>query len=176
MKKEDFKILNLASIDPRTWFRSAKGIAAAKLSLVAPVPPVIVLNKEDRRFIEGYGVIGNVDDSMNLAAMDWQDFENLIRELFEWEFNTNGGEVKITQASRDKGVDAVAFDPDPIKGGKIVIQAKRYTNVVGVSAVRELYGTIMSEGASKGILVSTSNYGNDAYEFAKGKPITLMNG
>lgn len=49
--------------------------------------------------------------------MDWQDFENLIRELFDWEF-TNGGEVKITQASRDKGVDAIAFDPDPIKGGK----------------------------------------------------------
>ena len=176
VKKENFKILNLDSIDPKAWFRSAKGIAAAKLSIVTPVPPVVVLNKEDRRFIEGYGVIGNVDDSMNLATMDWQDFENLIRELFEWEFSTNGGEVKITQASRDKGVDAVAFDPDPIKGGKIVIQAKRYTNVVGVSAVRDLYGTIMNEGANKGILVSTSNYGNDAYEFAKDKPITLMNG
>jgi restriction system protein len=176
VKKEDFKILNLSSIDPKAWFRNAKGIAAAKLSLVTPVPPVIVLNKEDRRFIESYGVIGNIDDSINLAIMDWQDFENLIREVFEWEFSTNGGEVKITQASRDKGVDAIAFDPDPIKGGKIVIQAKRYTNVVGVSAVRDLYGTIMNEGANKGILVSTSNYGNDAYEFAKDKPITLMNG
>ena len=48
--------------------------------------------------------------------------------------------------------------------------------MVGVSAVRDLYGTILNEGANKGILVSTSNYGNDAYEFAKGKPITLMNG
>ena len=84
--------------------------------------------------------------------------------------------LKITQASRDGGVDAVAFDPDPIRGGKIVIQAKRYTNVVGVSAVRDLYGTVMNEGATKGILVTTSNYGNDAYEFAKGKPLTLMNG
>ncbi|HLO12683.1 MAG TPA: restriction endonuclease, partial [Pseudoneobacillus sp.] len=53
--------------------------------------------------------------------MDWQDFEQLIRELFEKEFNTSGGEVKTTQASRDGGVDAVAFDPDPIRGGKIVI-------------------------------------------------------
>lgn len=51
-----------------------------------------------------------------------------------------------------------------------------YTNVVGVSAVRDLYGTVMNEGATKGILVTTSNYGNDAYEFAKGKPLTLMNG
>ena len=108
--------------------------------------------------------------------MDWQDFENLIREIFEKEFSTTGGEVKITQASRDGGVDAVAFDPDPIRGGKIVIQAKRYTNVVGVSAVRDLYGTVMNEGAIKGILVTTSDFGSDSYEFAKGKPLTLMNG
>ena len=134
------------------------------------------MSREDNRFIEGYEVTNQIDDSVNLAAIDWQDFENLIREIFEKEFNSNGGEVKITQASRDGGVDAVAFDPDPIRGGKIVIQAKRYTNVVGVSAVRDLYGTLMNEGASKGILVTTSNYGNDAYKFAKGKPITLMNG
>jgi restriction system protein len=108
--------------------------------------------------------------------MDWEDFEHLIRELFEKEFATSGGEVKVTQASRDGGVDAVAFDPDPIRGGKIVIQAKRYTNVVGVAAVRDLYGTVMNEGATKGILVTTADYGPDAYEFARGKPLTLLSG
>jgi restriction system protein len=99
-----------------------------------------------------------------------------VREVFEKEFARDGGEVKVTQASRDGGVDAVAFDPDPIRGGKIVIQAKRYTNTVGVSAVRDLYGTVMNEGATKGILVTTADYGPDAYEFAKGKPLTLLNG
>jgi restriction system protein len=108
--------------------------------------------------------------------LSWEEFEHLIRELFEKEFSSNGGEVKVTQASRDGGVDAVAFDPDPIRGGKIVIQAKRYTNTVGVSAVRDLYGTVMNEGATKGILVTTADYGPDAYEFAKNKPLTLLNG
>jgi restriction system protein len=108
--------------------------------------------------------------------MDWLDFENLVRELFEAEFAVSGGEVKVTQASADKGVDAIALDPDPIRGGKIVIQAKRYTNTVGVSAVRDLYGTLMNEGANKGILVTTSDYGPDSYDFAKDKPITLLNG
>lgn len=134
------------------------------------------MSREDKRFVEGYAVADTLDDSINLAAIDWQDFENLIREIFEKEFNVNGGEVKITQASRDGGVDAIAYDPDPIRGGKIVIQAKRYTNVVGVSAVRDLYGTVMNEGATKGILVTTSNFGSDAYKFAQGKPLTLMNG
>lgn len=134
------------------------------------------MTKDDKRFVEGYSVAENISEGVNLAAIDWQDFENLIREIFEKEFNASGGEVKITQASRDGGVDAIAFDPDLIRGGKIVIQAKRYTNTVGVSAVRDLYGTILNEGATKGILVTTSNYGTDAYEFAKDKPITLLNG
>ena len=108
--------------------------------------------------------------------MDWQDFEHLIRELFEKEFSGRGTEVKITQASRDRGVDAIVFDPDPIRGGKYVIQAKRYTNTVDVSAVRDLCAVVRKEGASRGILVTTSTYGGDAYAFANNEPITLLNG
>lgn len=174
--RDAFEGLNLEAIDPKAWFRSAKGVSAATLANIAPVAPVVSMSREDKRFVEGYAVADGLDTGVNLAAIDWQDFENLIREIFEKEFNVNGGEVKITQASRDGGVDAVAFDPDPIRGGKIVIQAKRYTNVVGVSAVRDLYGTVLNEGATKGILVTTANYGSDAYKFAQGKPLTLMNG
>jgi len=110
------------------------------------------------------------------AIMDWQDFEHLIRELFERAFAQHGAEVRVTQASRDRGVDAVVFDPDPLRGGKTIIQAKRYTATVDLSAVRDLYGTIQAENANKGILVTTSNFGPDAYQFAKDKPITLLNG
>ena len=34
----------------------------------------------------------------------------------------------------------------------------------------------MNEGAMKGILITTADYGPDAYDFAKGKPLVLMNG
>lgn len=82
----------------------------------------------------------------------------------------------MTRASRDGGVDVVAYDQRPVLGGKVVIQAKRYRNTVGVSAVRDLYGTMMNEGANKGILVSTSGYGKDAFDFANDKPIELIDG
>lgn len=108
--------------------------------------------------------------------MDWESFEHLVRQIFEQEFVSEGGEVKVTQASRDGGVDAVAFDPDPIRGGKYMIQAKRYTRTVGVAAVRDLYGTVIHEGADRGILVTTSDYGADSVNFAKDKPLTLING
>src|ERR1019366_5950464 len=176
VSKPEFMAVNLSQVEPKACFKKFKGISATKLTELTPIRPVLQLNKEDHRFISSYEVADALDASSNLAAMDWQDFENLIREIFEKEFSQNGGEVKITQASRDGGVDAVAFDPDPIRGGKIVIQAKRYTNTVSVSAVRDLYGTLMNEGANKGILVTTATYGPDSYEFANGKPITLLDG
>jgi restriction system protein len=174
--KSEFMDINLAHVEAKACFRKLKGVSAAKLTALQPVRPILQLNKEDKRFIPAYNVAETLDTSSNLAAMDWEDFEHLIRQLFEEEFSNEGGEVKITQASRDGGVDAVVFDPDPIRGGKIVIQAKRYTNTVSVSAVRDLYGTVHNEGANKGILVTTADYGPDAYEFAKGKPITLISG
>jgi restriction system protein len=174
--KDEFLAINLEKVDPKACFKQLKGVGSAKLHGLSPVAPIISIDKEDRRFISAYAVVNEIDSGDNLAAMDWKDFENLIREIFEKEFVSSGGEVKITRASRDGGVDAVAFDPDPIRGGKIVIQAKRYSNVVGVSAVRDLFGTTVNEGATKGILVTTADYGPDAYEFAKGKPLTLLNG
>jgi restriction system protein len=170
------KYIDLKNVEPKACFKSLKGVSASKLAGITPIQPILTMNKNDKRFVESHNVAHTLDDTTNLAAMPWEDFEHLIREVFETEFSTNGGEVKVTQASRDGGVDAVAFDPDPIRGGKIVIQAKRYTNTVGVSAVRDLYGTLMNEGATKGILVTTADYGPDAYEFAKNKPLTLLNG
>jgi restriction system protein len=174
--KTELMDINLANVEPKACFKKLKGVSAAKLTALQPVRPILQLNRDDKRFVPAHGVADELDGSSNLAAMDWEDFEHLIRELFEEEFSANGGEVKITQASRDGGVDAIVFDPDPIRGGKIVIQAKRYTATVSVSAVRDLFGTIHNEGANKGILVTTADYGPDAYEFAKGKPITLISG
>jgi len=176
VSKEDFFKINLALVDPKTCFKSLKGVSCSALHSLTPVAPILQINREDSRFINSYAVADSLNDTTNLASMDWEDFEHLIRELFEKEFSQPGSEVRVTQASRDGGVDAIVFDPDPIRGGKIVIQAKRYTNTVGVSAVRDLYGTLVNEGATKGVLVTTSDYGPDSYEFAKGKPISLLNG
>ncbi|MFF5230667.1 restriction endonuclease [Dactylosporangium sp. NPDC000521] len=61
--------------------------------------------------------------------------------------------------SGDGGVNCVAYDPTPIRGGKYVIQAKLYDKTVPPTAVRDLYGTRAHEGAKSGILITTSGYG-----------------
>ena len=176
VSRKAFEEVALANVDPKACFRSLRGVAASQLSGMVAVAPVMQMNRDDPRFIPSVETISKLTEGKNIAAIGWEEFEHLIREVFERELKATGGEVKVTRASRDEGVDAVAFDPDPIRGGKIIIQAKRYTNTVGVSAVRDLYGTVVNEGATKGILVTTSTFGPESHAFAQGKPIVLMDG
>ncbi len=173
-KKDEIININLKYIDPKETFKSLRWMSATKLSSLTPIKPILTMDKNDKRIAEWYNVIDWIDTATNLAAMDRQDFENLIRDLFEKIYSKNGWEVKVTQASKDWWIDAIAFDPNPITWWKTVIQAKRYTNIVWVSAVRDLYGTIMNEWAMKWILVTTSNFGSDSYSFVKDKPISLI--
>lgn len=174
--KEKFLDINLCNVDSKECIKGLKGIFAPNILTLTPVIPYMNIDRNDSRFVEGKAVENIALDGFNLATMPWEDFEYFVRELFDKMFNVNGGEVKVTQASHDGGVDAIAFDDDPIRGGKFVIQAKRYNNVVPVSAVRDLYGTMIHEGATKGILVTTSFYGKESYDFSKDKPITLIDG
>ncbi len=176
VNKSRFEEINLDNVNYKSCIKGLKGIFAPSALMLTPVVPFLNINRNDKRFIESKEVNNITMDGFNLATMPWEDFEYFVRELFDKMFNANGGEVKVTRASHDGGVDAIAFDDDPIRGGKFVIQAKRYNNVVPVSAVRDLYGTMIHEGATKGILVTTSFYGKESYDFAKDKPITLIDG
>ena len=126
----------------------------------------------DPRFVAEADILSGLDQRPNLMALKPGEFESLITNLF----TRMGLETRQTQASRDGGVDCVAFDNRPIFGGKVIIQAKRYKNTVPVSAVRDLFGSVHNEGASKGILVTTSGFGQASFEFAKDKPLELLSG
>ncbi|XIA63651.1 restriction endonuclease [Bradyrhizobium sp. TZ2] len=176
VQKQDIIDFNLQRADALEAFRALKGAYVYNVAEVVPIEPAIRLDKEDERFVAGRDVLDGMAQGQNLAVMDWQDFEHLIRELLAKEYADKNAEVKITRASRDRGVDAVIFNSDPLHGGKFVVQAKRYSNTVDVAAVRELYGTVLNEGANRGILVTTSHFGRDAHEWAANKPLTLIDG
>lgn len=170
--RDVFTKLDLSKVDPIACLKGLNAGVSAKPDELAPVRPVLEFNMVDSRFVEETDVLSTLDQRPNLMELTPMEFESLITNLFQ----TMGLETRQTQASRDGGVDCVAFDPRPIFGGKVVIQAKRYKHTVGVSAVRDLFGTLQNEGASKGILVTTSGYGKAAFEFAAGKPLELLDG
>ncbi|MFI9203509.1 restriction endonuclease [Streptomyces sp. NPDC053048] len=123
--------------------------------------------------VGGRGVVSHGDgDEPDLFEMDPVEFEGLVAELFR----ARGMRAVTTRRSNDGGVDVEALDPDPISGGRIIVQVKRYRRTVPPTAVRDLYGTVQGAGANKGVLVTTSGFGPGSYAFANGKPLTLISG
>jgi restriction system protein len=167
-----FKEIDLAQVEPVACLKALNATVSSKPTELVPVRPVLEFSMVDPRFVEQTDVLSDMDQRVNLMDLTPTEFEGLISNLFQ----RMGLETRQTRPSRDGGVDCVAFDPRPIFGGKVVIQAKRYKNTVGVSAVRDLFGTVQNEGASKGILVTTSGYGGASFEFADGKPLELLSG
>jgi len=170
--RDTFAQLDLSQVDPETCLKGLNASVSKRPADLAPVKPVLEFNMVDPRFVEEEDIISGLDNRTNLMSLTPREFESLITNLF----GKMGLETRQTRPSRDGGVDCVAFDPRPIFGGKVVIQAKRYKNTEGVSAVRDLFGTVQNEGASKGILITTSGYGKASFEFADGKPLELLSG
>lgn len=85
--------------------------------------------------------------------------ERLIDEISE-AFPT--ARVQRTPTTGDQGADLVL----QIEGIKIVIQAKRYTGVVGNAAVQEVYAAMGYYGADFAMVVTTSRYTQAASNLA----------
>ena len=170
--KEDFLNIDLSRIDKKACLRNLGALISPHANEMQAIKPILEFDMVDKRFIEESDVLSILDSRPNLMDLNPYEFENLVANLF----NNLGYETKLTRSHKDGGVDAIVFDTRPVSGGKLVIQAKRYRHAVGVSAVRDLYGTMVHEGANKGILVTTSGYGPDAFRFCKDKPIELIDG
>ncbi len=111
---------------------------------------------------------------VDIYSISSEQFESLIVHLLQkMEFV-----VEHTGKTGDGGIDIKAELPIPIRGGKFIIQCKRYNKdtKVDVKDIRELFGVIHAEMANKGILITTSDFTSKAIDFAKGKPIELIDG
>ena len=135
--REDFSQLDLGKVEPVACLKSLKAVLSRSPAELMAVKPIINFDMVDPRFVTEQDVLSTLDARPNLIELTPSEFESLITNLFQ----SMGLDTKLTQASRDGGVDCVAFDPRPVLGGKVVVQAKRYRHTVGVSAVRDLFGT-----------------------------------
>jgi restriction system protein len=101
-----------------------------------------------------------------LSELSWRDFESLIGALLE----NDGWTVKVTQQTRDGGIDVFAIKEDSDLGMiKSVWQAKKHkeSNKVKLSDVRELSAVREAEMATKAVIVTTSYLTKDAIDWVK---------
>lgn len=168
VSRTDFTAINLAQVNAVDCLVDGLGgQLSPRPDRRAAVPPVRLPGTAGREVVSHGG-----GEEPDLFAMDPIAFEELVAELFR----AMGMGAVTTARSGDGGVDVDALDPDPIRGGKIVVQVKRCRNTVSPSAVRDLYGTVQSIGANKGVLITTSGFGPGSHTFASGKPLTLVSG
>jgi restriction system protein len=104
-----------------------------------------------------------------MYALSPADFEAYVADLFR----RKGHRVTLRGRSGDLGVDLEIVDD---RGRRAIVQCKRYQNTIGAEVIRELYGTFMHEKAVHAYLVTTADISEAAREWARGKPLTLIDG
>lgn len=111
-----------------------------------------------------------------LKKMNCYDFENFIAEIVLP--NMGFEECRVTQKSRDKGIDVEAqYTMHGSMRIDVKVQVKRYSQAVGVGAVRDLRGSLAV--GQQGVIITTAKYTKGAYKTAKedNKPrICLIDG
>lgn len=108
----------------------------------------------------------------DLDKLGGHEFEDLVEQLLaKMGFKTEG-----RKPSADGGTDIVAVSYEPLVQGRYIIQCKRYSHPVSAPIIRDLYGVINATDANKGVLITTSRFTTDAVEFARDKPIELIDG
>jgi len=106
----------------------------------------------------------------SIKELSWKDFEYLVSEAYR---RKGYSVVENTGSGADGGIDLVLNK----NGEKTLVQCKNWkSRSVGVTTIRELYGVVMAEGASEGVVVCSGHFTSDAIEFASGKPLTLIGG
>lgn len=88
-------------------------------------------------------------------------------------FAHRGYRVRHRGKSGDHGVDLEVF---PASGRLGVVQCKRYRSTVGEQVVRDLYGTMLHEGAAHAFLVTAGKISDAARAWVEEKPMTLVDG
>jgi restriction system protein len=161
--RDTFIGLLLDQVDPASCLKHLKAIVSPHPYDLEAVEPVIEFQQAKYRFADPVDALAGIDSRPDLLKMDWYKFENLIRQLFE----AMGLEVRVTQSSRDEGIDAVAYNKtDIVRQAEILIQAKRYSKCVPTNDVRALAGSVEEKRAHSGVLVTTAWVSAETKAFA----------
>ncbi|TMM42026.1 MAG: restriction endonuclease, partial [Actinobacteria bacterium] len=159
-ERSAFDGLVLAEVDPANPFD------------LEAVEPFIAFDLKRFRFVDGAEELADLDSRRNLLKLSPTEFEHLVKDLFA----AMGAEAWRTVPSKDGGVDAVAISKNLFFGGVCLIQAKRWTGLVGLEAVHALTGVMTDHNATTGVLVTTSWFSRTSEQFAQRNRITLING
>jgi restriction system protein len=100
-------------------------------------------------------------------AMTGRQFEVLLEHFFA----NKGYRVARIGGRGDFGADLLLYDPN----GRMIVQARQGHGEVRSDAVQQAIAAMARYGAARGLVVTSSNYSQDAVTVAKSHGITLWN-
>ncbi|MFB4273089.1 restriction endonuclease [Nonomuraea sp. GTA35] len=171
-ERAEFEDLVLADVNPVACLKRLNALVSPNPYDLEAIEPFITFDLKRFRFSEDMDVVSGLDSRRNLLKLSPTEFEHLVRELFV----AMGAEAWTTIPSKDGGVDAVATSDNLFFGGVCLIQAKRWSGLVGLDAVHALTGVMADHNATTGVLVTTSWFGRASEQFAQRNRVTLING
>ena len=102
-----------------------------------------------------------------LLTIDSYKFEHLCGSLLRKEGFTD---VKVTNRSRDGGIDGTASWRIGLLSFDVVFQCKRYKGTVGSKDMDGFLGALMKLGAKRGLFITTGSYTKAAEQTALNSP------
>ena len=91
-------------------------------------------------------------------------FERLVVELLS---KMGYGDGRVVGHSGDQGIDGI-LNQDILGLEKVYVQAKQYTsNRVGEPEIRNFSGSLVAQGATKGVFITTSTFSQTAQQTAR---------
>lgn len=103
------------------------------------------------------------DDPRIIDSISPREFEEMVCELLD----KQGYNVKLTKQTRDGGKDIIVVQKSILGEFCIYVECKKnnMSNPISVKLVRELYGTVMADDATAGMIITTSYFTKDAKEY-----------
>lgn len=123
----------------------------AMLMFVLTIVAYFLVRREQKKHFKSYNMIA-------IDKMSGIEFETMLKHVFR----KMGYKVEETPKSNDYGADLILTK----RGRKTVIQAKRYSNKVGISAVQQALSAQIFYDANESAVVTNSYFTNQAKKMA----------
>lgn len=131
--------------------------ATSGFGLQGPPPPLHAATTEP------------LDGQAWLRALDWRQFEDLVAAAYR----QLGYTVLPTAPGVDGGIDLILTR----EGERVFVQCKHWKAwQVGAPVVRELFGLVVANRASRGIVVTSGTFSREALAFARQSGTELLDG
>lgn len=172
MKKRKLKRKNFG-----TWFGILLLLVAAYeyiqqypfiiiIILAVVIATILVKSFKKKRLAKRYSTI---EDLLKKYGKKPTDFEHYVANMYSF----LGYKTKVTPPANDEGKDIEMWKD----GLKYIVEVKLYSpqNKIGREKIQKLHSAMIDSKASKAIFVTTSDFTDNAVDYAKKHGIELVN-